>query len=199
MSEVTIPDLPPEPTLYLDFLNSEWGDFRGRWRVDSLLKPEWLEKFLARWHLEADHLPTSSELDALVELRTLMRRIGASLHTGEPLNDDLEKLNQVFLAAAVIRHIQWNEGTFLLEIKPLEKNWHSVMADIAASFAEFLAFGDLQRLKICENPYCRGFFYDETKSRTKHWCTNSKCGNLWKVRRFRARQKKRTIDEVARE
>ena len=50
-----------------------------------------------------------------------------------------------------------------------------------------LAYHDPKRLKICANTYCRGIFYDESKSRTKLYCTPEKCANLWKARRYRAR------------
>ncbi|HTD18809.1 MAG TPA: hypothetical protein VK667_04690, partial [Ktedonobacteraceae bacterium] len=35
--------------LCLDFLNSEFRDFRGRWVKDQLLEAGWLEQFLIRW------------------------------------------------------------------------------------------------------------------------------------------------------
>ena len=180
--------------LALEFINSEWGDFRGRWRVDDLLKPEWFQKFLAKWHLELDEAPTENEFNALITLRTLMRRIVESLSSGGPDAEDLKLLNGIFQSAPSIRHLVWQTEKFELEIEPLVKNWSWVMAEIAGSFAELLVYGDLQRLKICENPYCRGIFYDETRSRTKRWCTPEKCGNLWKMRRFRSRKKTSNLD-----
>src|SRR5207244_1417681 len=83
---------------------------------------------------------------------------------------------------------EWGGEKFELEMVPLARDWRWVMAEIAASFADLLAKHDSKRLKICENPNCRWIFYDESKSRTRRWCTNNKCANLWKVRRFRARK-----------
>ncbi len=180
--------------LCLEFFNSDWGDFRGRWRKDYLLQPEWLDAFLVKWHLEVGGAPTEDELQALILLRSLMVRIVASLPAGGPAEEDLQSLNAIFEESPSTRRLTWQEETFKLEIEPLVRDWKWVLAEIADSFADLLAYGDLQRLKICENPYCRWVFYDETRSRTKRWCTNNKCGNLWKMRRFRARQKKATLD-----
>ncbi len=175
--------------LCLDFLNSEWGDFRGRWREDRLLQPAWLEEFLERWNLRMADPVSPAIVDALVELRTLMRRIVGTLPAGNPSSDDLNALNAILLNAPSIRRLVWGGEKFELEMVPLARDWRWVMAEIAASFADLLAKHDSKRLKICENPNCRWIFYDESKSRTRRWCTNNKCANLWKVRRFRARKK----------
>ena len=63
-------------------------------------------------------------------------------------------------------------------------------AEVAASLAHLLAYHDPRRLKICANTNCLGIFYDESKSRTKLYCTPEKCANLMKARRYRARHKK---------
>jgi predicted RNA-binding Zn ribbon-like protein len=76
-----------------------------------------------------------------------------------------------------------------LEVVPLKKDWDWVQVEIAASFAHLLVDYDRKRLKICANPNCRWIFYDESKSRTRRYCTPDKCANLLKVRRFRARRK----------
>jgi predicted RNA-binding Zn ribbon-like protein len=63
------------------------------------------------------------------------------------------------------------------------------MAEIAASFARTLADGEKSRLRICDNPDCLWVYYDDTRNRSKRYCDDKMCGNLLKVRRFRARQK----------
>lgn len=189
MNTTEADELMPAETLSLEFMHSDWGDFRGRWRVDYLLKPEWLQEFMAKWHLEVSDAPTESEIQALVALRALMMRIVASLPSGGPGEEDLTALNSILQSVPSMRRLLWRHEKFELETQPLVKNWSWVMAEIAGSFAELLVYSDLRRLKMCENPYCRWIFYDETRSRTKRWCTNEKCGNLWKMRRFRARKK----------
>ncbi|MDT3426149.1 putative RNA-binding Zn ribbon-like protein [Paenibacillus forsythiae] len=45
------------------------------------------------------------------------------------------------------------------------------------------------RFRICDNPDCRWAYYDDTRNRSKRYCDDKACGNLMKVRRFRARKK----------
>ncbi|MEW6242773.1 MAG: CGNR zinc finger domain-containing protein [Bacillota bacterium] len=80
------------------------------------------------------------------------------------------------------------EQCYQLEMLPAYRNWGWVMAEIALSFARLL-LNDYTRVKMCANPACRWVFYDESGNRTRRWCEERYCGNLMKVRRFRARQK----------
>ena len=173
----------------LDFLNSEFRDFRGRWKKDYLREPEWLVEFLNRWDLHIDAAPETAPLEDFEALRVLMRRIVEAIPAGNPAQEDLNALNAVLHYAPATMQLTWNGQEFNLEALPLKKDWHWVMAEIAGSFADMLVHHDTLRVKVCENPYCRWIFYDESKSRTKRWCTNNKCANLWKVRRFRQRHK----------
>lgn len=173
----------------LDFLNSEFRDFRGRWMKDYLQEPEWLAEFLARWNLQIDAAPETAPLEELEALRALLRRMVEAIPTRHPAQEDIAALNTVLHYAPATMQLTWNGQEFNLEALPLKKDWHWVMAEIAGSFANLLVHHDILRVKVCENPYCRWIFYDESKSRTKRWCTNNKCANLWKVRRFRERHK----------
>jgi predicted RNA-binding Zn ribbon-like protein len=40
-----------------------------------------------------------------------------------------------------------------------------------------------------ENADCLWVYYDDTRNRSKRYCDDKACGNLMKVRRFRARKK----------
>ncbi len=174
--------------LCLDFFESDWRDFRGRWLRECLREPEWIGQFLDRWNLHVAVPPNEPTLLVLIELRSLMRRVVECLPDKQPADDDLDALNALIEKAPSVSLLTWN-GAYHLELKPHRQDWDLVMAKIAISFADLLVNYDLKRLKICENPYCSGIFYDQTKSRTRRWCTNSKCGNLWKLRRFRERHR----------
>ena len=77
-----------------------------------------------------------------------------------------------------------------LRLVPTRQGLDAVLLAIVESFASFVVSGEPERLKLCENPDCRWVFYDTTRSRTRRWCADT-CGNLMKVRDFRARQKKK--------
>jgi predicted RNA-binding Zn ribbon-like protein len=84
--------------------------------------------------------------------------------------------------------VEQGEHGVRITIQPLSIDWNWIIAEITASFVELIEYGENNRIKICENPDCKWFFYDETKSRTKRWC-DDKCASLMKVRKFRAQKK----------
>ena len=176
-------------TICLDFINSEFHDFRGRWVRDDLQQPGWLEQFLVKWGLQVDRPPDTATLTTLVALRTLLRSMIEALVEGQIADHDQASLNAVLLKMPLSRRLAKDTGGYRLEMVPLKKDWDWVQAEVAASFAHLLAYHDPRRLKICANPNCRGVFYDESKSRTRLYCTSDKCANLMKARRFRARRK----------
>jgi predicted RNA-binding Zn ribbon-like protein len=186
--------------LCVDFINSEFRDFRGRWERDDLQQPGWLELFLIKWGLQVDHPPDVATLTALVSLRTLLRSMIETIAEGEVTEQDQAALNSTMLKMPLCRHFEKDTHGYRLEMVPLKKDWDWIQAEIAASFAHLLAYHDPKRLKICANTYCRGIFYDESKSRTKLYCTPEKCANLWKARRYRARHTKssdnRSIEQL---
>jgi len=175
--------------LCLEFLNSEWGDFRGRFRRDQLEQPAWVQDFLKRWGLEVAEPFTAEHLKALVDLRSVLRQIFETLPAGEPPREALDALNRILLGVPPVRRLVWSpERGYELEEAPAVKDWRWVMTEIAAAFADLLVNSEKKRLKVCQNPYCRGYYYDDTKSGTQRWCI-PQCANLWKARRFRARQR----------
>src|SRR6185312_7968664 len=179
-------------TICLDFINSEFRDFRGRWVRDDLQQPGWLEQFLVKWGLQVDRPPDEATLTTLVALRTLLRSLIEALAEGQIDEQEQAALNAILLKMPLRHHLVKDTTGYRLEMVPLKKDWDWVQAEIAASFAHLLVDQDRKRLKICANPNCRWVFYDESKSRTRRYCTSDKCANLLKVRRFRARRKNHT-------
>lgn len=184
-------------TLCLDFLNSEWGDFRGRFRRDDLQRSAWVQDFLKRWSLDVTEPLTPAILNELLDLRASLRRMFESLSAGEPPREALDALNEILLGSPPVRRLEWSpESGYALKAAPEVKDWRWVMTEIAASFVDMLMNYENKRLKVCENPHCHGYYYDETKSGTQRWCI-TKCANLWKARRFRARKRSEAANQFA--
>jgi len=173
----------------VDFINSEFRDFRGRWMRDDLQQPGWMGQFLTKWGLLVEQPPDTDVLSTLVSLRTFLRSMIETLVDGTITEQDQAALNAIMLKLPLYRSLERDTHGYQLEMVPIKKDWDWVQAEIAASFAHVLAYHDPKRLKICANTYCLGIFYDESKSRTKLYCTPEKCANLWKARRYRARHK----------
>lgn len=57
---------------------------------------------------------------------------------------------------------------------------------IVHAAVELLTAGQLDRIKGC--PGCRFLFLDESKNRTRRWCSMQDCGTAAKIRRYVARR-----------
>lgn len=177
--------------LWTTLLNSEWHDWRGSGRCeDRLERADWVAGFLRHWRL-ADSLSYDvAATESLKALRTLLRRMAEGLIAGaEPTPADLVGLNWILGAAPVVQSVAPTEAGYRLDLQPLRQDWPQVLAAIVADFAHTLTAGEPQRIRICDNPDCRWVFYDDTRNRAKRFCDEKLCGNLMKVRRFRARQR----------
>lgn len=177
--------------LWIDFLNSYWHDWRGSGQTRERLEdPEALLKFLERWQLDAAVPPSVEELAALKSLRATIRRMAEAMIAGDqPGSIDLAALNEAMAAGPVVRELATEPDGYQVRLMPVQAGWQQVMAEIGASFAQTLAEQETARVRICENPDCHWVFYDDTRNRAKRYCDEKACGNLMKVRRFRAKQK----------
>jgi predicted RNA-binding Zn ribbon-like protein len=175
----------------LDLINSEQWDGFGR-RTDHLENSTWIKRFLTEWGFEAGLEPEQLDLNRLVELRTLLRRMVKDIAgRGQPSDEDIAALNAVLGAEPVRRRLVRQDDSYQVELVPPIFSQYTLLAEIAASLAELLAQHNWRRVKVCANDGCRWAFYDETRGNTRRWCSDLTCGNRDKVRRFRARQKKR--------
>ncbi|HEX7733678.1 MAG TPA: CGNR zinc finger domain-containing protein [Ktedonobacteraceae bacterium] len=176
----------------LDFVNSVFRDFRGRWERDDLRQPEWLARFLEKWHFYIVQPVDETVMKELVDLRELLVRIVGKLNTPQGVDaQDLIELNTHLSKTVFHYQVELVDRELHVASQPVRKDWNWVQNEIIADFLALVADYDALRVKICNNPHCRWIFYDETKSRTRRYCSIDKCANLMKVRRFRARQKER--------
>ena len=62
-----------------------------------------------------------------------------------------------------------------------------VIGAVFAACARLVVRGDWIRLKICPADTCLWAFYDESRNRSRTWCSMRVCGNREKARGWRAR------------
>jgi predicted RNA-binding Zn ribbon-like protein len=67
-----------------------------------------------------------------------------------------------------------------------------ILSELAYQWFLLLFENDRTRIKICEDPDCVCYFYDESKNKSKRHCTNN-CSNRMKVRRHR--KKKQSLED----
>jgi predicted RNA-binding Zn ribbon-like protein len=173
--------------LILDYLNTGWFATHLQ-RQDVLLSPKLLMDFLRKWRFEPSDQPTPEAIGALSEYRDFLAGALKELMAGQGVSaQTLAELNRLLSLAPGVRSARMDEGKYQTRFQPFRKDWNWVMAEVAESFLE-LANMDIGRIRVCENPGCRWYFYDGTRSRTKRCCDGA-CANLVKVRRHRARKK----------
>ncbi|MGH3648336.1 MAG: CGNR zinc finger domain-containing protein [Micromonosporaceae bacterium] len=63
----------------------------------------------------------------------------------------------------------------------------AALASLLAAVAEAVAAGTWDRLKACRNPRCQWAYYDQSRNRSRAWCSMDTCGNRAKARAFRRR------------
>jgi len=65
-----------------------------------------------------------------------------------------------------------------------------ILQSLINAAAELIGAGDFALVKRCEHPECVYWFYDNTKSRRRRWCSMALCGNRYKVAQHRLRTAK---------
>jgi predicted RNA-binding Zn ribbon-like protein len=140
---------------------------------------------------QAQQADAAQVLRRAVKLREAIYRLcRAVLDNEAPRAADLALLNAELTHAQqherlVFRHEQfgwqWRAGREMLD---------QMLWPLVWSAAEFLTTGDLSRLRECGGENCGWLFEDTSRNGSRQWCVMKECGNLAKVRRFRARQQK---------
>ena len=63
------------------------------------------------------------------------------------------------------------------------------LARLVEPFVVAVAAGGTDRFRICANDGCRWVFEDTSRAGRRRWCDMTSCGNVAKVRRYRARRR----------
>jgi predicted RNA-binding Zn ribbon-like protein len=124
-----------------------------------------------------------------IALREALYRIFKAILTDRPpQNVDLDTVNDELQGARSHERLTRAGDGFTWEWTGPATALDRMLWSIAHSGAEYLTAGDLSRLRECGGEECGWLFEDTSKNRSRQWCHMQDCGNLEKVRRFRARQ-----------
>jgi predicted RNA-binding Zn ribbon-like protein len=158
--------------------------------VDALQTDEdvrqWLTKAGFPMKDEASLRPLAL-LRAAQRLRQIIRAAVDEQKSGKGV--DVEPLNE-FLSVCE-SHVELKTGP-KKSLKP-ERSWRTekaegLLAPVAEAAAELLAAGNFELVRKCEDAECVLWFYDNTKSHHRRWCSMASCGNRNKVAAFRERK-----------
>ena len=81
--------------------------------------------------------------------------------------------------------VRFHEGRPVLE--PEGDGAAAALGRLIATVAELAQSDKWPRLKACRDETCRYVFYDQSRNRSRAWCSMEVCGNREKARSFRER------------
>ena len=159
--------------------------------VDSLQSDNDVLQWLAQagWPVakEPSNLRPSSLLNTARKLRETIRTLVERRKAEKRL--DVSTLNE-FLSESrsYLELVSEKNGSTHLVRRWKRRTPEEVLAPLAEAAAEFFTTADFNLVRRCESEDCVLWFYDQTKSHRRRWCSMATCGNRHKVAAFRKRQ-----------
>jgi predicted RNA-binding Zn ribbon-like protein len=96
----------------------------------------------------------------------------------------VEPINEILRITEGHDELVGQDGIWKIEFVAREGGLDWLLAAVARSGAEITAEGTRARLRLCANPHCGLFFYDDSRTRRRRWCSMAVCGNRNKVAAF---------------
>jgi predicted RNA-binding Zn ribbon-like protein len=176
------PQLSPGTCLLLAFANTY--DFEDA--IEALPNPEALDRWLVDQGLldpTTQHAAaTRRQLQLALTLRTGLRMAMASHHASEERQPDREF--ERACARLPLRVVFELDGP---RLAPVDDGVQGALEQLLVAVAESCAEGSWSRLKICPTDDCLVAFYDNSRNRSREWCSMAVCGNRTKTRAYRQR------------
>jgi len=118
-------------------------------------------------------------------LGTALRKVFAAMTRKQRiLADWIVPINEVLRITEGHDELVGQENLWKIEFVAREGGLDWLLAAVARSGAEIVAEGTRARLRVCANPACGLFFYDNSRTRRRRWCSMAVCGNRSKVAAF---------------
>lgn len=128
-------------------------------------------------------------LNQFRELRRLLHGIFRSVALELPIsNSALAGLDRELCRTQAYRRLVERGDGVIFEWAFRNAPASALCGPVAWHAADLLTNGPLDRVKECPLPEgCGWLFLDTSRNRSRHWCNMKTCGNVAKVRRYRAR------------
>jgi len=180
--------------LALDFANSargnedlSWDEFVSFLMDAGLVSEERAARLRPLVYTEAQAV--DSVLWRILRLRESLRAIFSNLVEGEPIPPSwVEPINEILRITEGHDELVSYKGVWSLDFVARENGLDWLLAALARSAAELLVEGPRARIRRCANPSCRLFFYDDSRTHRRRWCSMALCGNRHKVAAFLRRR-----------
>ncbi len=131
----------------------------------------------------------------ILRLRESFRAIFTSVVDEEPVPLSwVEPINEILRITEGHDELVSQKGSWSLQFVARESGLDWLLAALARSAAELLVEGPSAPIRRCANPSCRLFFYDDSRTHRRRWCSMAVCGNRYKVAAFLRRRASRRRD-----
>ena len=118
-------------------------------------------------------------------LGSALRKVFAAMLRKQRIAGEwIEPLNEILRITEGHDELVGQAGVWKIEFVAREGGLDWLLAAVARSGAEIIVEGARARLRLCANPHCGLFFYDNSRTRRRRWCSMAVCGNRSKVAVF---------------
>ena len=180
--------VPEDLELIASFVNTLHRSIdAGEPDLEQLDSPRALRSWMDEHGIGSGDELGTADLRSAIEFREALRML---LWANNGADLDREALRSLRAAA--------DRGLIRVEIdprgravaRPAEAGVGALFARLLAAVADSQAAGTWQRIKACAAADCQWAFYDQSRNRSRTWCTMDVCGNRAKTRSYRARRKR---------
>lgn len=165
---------------YVNTLDFETG-------IDLIATPAELASWFSEQGLVDDSVePTRGEHADALAVREAIREL---LLANNGVEADTETASKTLEEAGRKAHlgVRFEDGRPALV--PEDGGARGAIGRLVAAVAELAPTDEWKRLKGCRDEHCRVAFYDQSRNRSRAWCSMEVCGNREKARSFRARHR----------
>jgi predicted RNA-binding Zn ribbon-like protein len=179
--------------LALDFANTassahqlNWEDFIAFLAGAKVVTQERAGRL--RNLLNAEPAAVEAVLTKILRLRaSLLTMFAAIVHKKPFPKSATELINEILRITEGHDELVQQGDAWRLQYIAREEGLEWLLAAIARSAAELLVEGPEAPIRRCANPKCRLFFYDDSRTHRRRWCSMAICGNRHKVAAFTQR------------
>jgi predicted RNA-binding Zn ribbon-like protein len=142
--------------------------------------------------LSTEALAVDAVLLRILRLRESLRAIFAAIVEGKRFPVSwVEPINEILRITEGHDELVSRDGSWSLHYVARESGLEWLLAAVARSAAELLVEGPHAPIRRCANSSCRLFFYDDSRTHRRRWCSMAICGNRHKVATFLRRHSAR--------
>ena len=126
-----------------------------------------------------------------IALREAIFYIFSSLQEGKEIDPaDLEVLNRELSGSLGRTCLVQEDGECRWDWRHEPLSLDLMLGPIASSAADLLTSDEVPLVRECANDECSWLFVDRSRNHSRQWCDMKSCGNVVKVRRYRARKRR---------